>query len=53
MLSGSVVCMVWEGKEAVSTGRKMAGATNPLESIPGTSCGDFCIKVGLSWKQFC
>ena len=25
MLSGPVVCMVWEGKEAVSTGRKMLG----------------------------
>ena len=35
MLSGPVVCMVWEGKEAVSTGRKMLGATNPLESAPG------------------
>ena len=35
MLSGPVVCMVWEGKEAVTTGRKMLGATNPLESAPG------------------
>jgi nucleoside-diphosphate kinase len=25
MLSGPVVCMIWEGKEAVSTGRKMLG----------------------------
>lgn len=25
MLSGPVVCMVWEGKEAVATGRKMLG----------------------------
>merc|ERR1719270_694425 len=46
MLSGPVVCMVWEGKEAVSTGRKMLGATNPLESAPGTIRGDFCIEVG-------
>lgn len=45
MLSGPVVCMVWEGKEAVSTGRKMLGATNPLESAPGTIRGDFCIEV--------
>ena len=44
--SGPVVCMVWEGKEAVSTGRKMLGATNPLESAPGTIRGDFCIEVG-------
>eukprot|EP00567_Pseudictyota_dubia_P003693 CAMPEP_0197444342 /NCGR_PEP_ID=MMETSP1175-20131217/9849_1 /TAXON_ID=1003142 /ORGANISM="Triceratium dubium, Strain CCMP147" /LENGTH=196 /DNA_ID=CAMNT_0042975117 /DNA_START=130 /DNA_END=720 /DNA_ORIENTATION=+ len=46
MLSGPVVCMVWEGREAVSTGRKMLGATNPLESAPGTIRGDFCIEVG-------
>jgi nucleoside-diphosphate kinase len=46
MLSGPVVCMVWQGKEAVSTGRKMLGATNPLESAPGTIRGDFCIEVG-------
>lgn len=42
----SVVCMVWEGKEAVATGRKMLGATNPLASEPGTIRGDFCIEVG-------
>ncbi len=46
MLSGPVVSMVWEGKEAVSTGRKMLGATNPLESAPGTIRGDFCLEVG-------
>ena len=46
MLSGPVVCMVWEGKQATSTGRKMLGATNPLESAPGTIRGDFCIEVG-------
>ena len=46
IFSGPVVCMVWEGKEAVATGRKMLGATNPLESAPGTIRGDFCIEVG-------
>jgi nucleoside-diphosphate kinase len=46
MMSGPVVCMVWAGKEAVTTGRKMLGATNPLESQPGTIRGDFCIEVG-------
>lgn len=46
MMSGPVVCMVWEGKEAVTTGRKMLGATNPLASEPGTIRGDYCIEVG-------
>jgi nucleoside-diphosphate kinase len=53
MLSGPVVCMVWEGKEAVSTGRKMLGATNPLESAPGTIRGDFCIEVGRNICRTC
>ena len=43
---GPVVCMVWEGKDVVKTGRKMLGATNPLESDPGTIRGDFAIDVG-------
>jgi nucleoside-diphosphate kinase len=46
MLSGPVVSMVWEGTEAVATGRKMLGATNPLESAPGTIRGDFCLEKG-------
>ena len=50
MMSGPVVCMVWEGTGAVLTGRKMLGATNPLESNPGTIRGDFCLEVG---KNIC
>mmetsp|Transcript_5143 Transcript_5143/g.4885 ORF Transcript_5143/g.4885 Transcript_5143/m.4885 type:complete len:190 (-) Transcript_5143:53-622(-) len=46
MMSGPVVCMVWEGKEAVATGRKLLGETNPLASLPGTIRGDYCIEVG-------
>ncbi|KAG7506674.1 nucleoside diphosphate kinase A2-like [Solea senegalensis] len=46
MSSGPVVTMVWEGKGAVKTGRKMLGETNPANSEPGTIRGDFCIDVG-------
>ncbi|CAM9261049.1 unnamed protein product [Ascophyllum nodosum] len=46
MLSGPVVCMAWEGREAVAMGRKMLGATNPLESAPGTIRGDYSLEVG-------
>jgi len=46
MHSGPVVAMVWEGKEAVKTGRVMLGETNPADSKPGTIRGDFCIQVG-------
>ena len=44
--SGPVCCMVWEGDNAVKTGRKMLGATKPLDSEPGTIRGDLCIDVG-------
>ena len=37
MASGPVVAMVWQGLDAVKTGRVMLGATNPLQSQPGTS----------------
>ncbi|KAJ3091593.1 nucleoside diphosphate kinase [Quaeritorhiza haematococci] len=50
MSSGPVVGMVWAGKDAVKTGRKMLGETNPVASAPGTIRGDFCIDVG---KNLC
>mmetsp|Transcript_5215 Transcript_5215/g.10726 ORF Transcript_5215/g.10726 Transcript_5215/m.10726 type:complete len:149 (-) Transcript_5215:50-496(-) len=46
MTSGPVCAMVWEGADAVKTGRKMLGATMPRDSDPGTIRGDFCIEVG-------
>merc|ERR1711968_389063 len=46
MTSGPVVAMVWQGANAVLTGRKMLGATRPFDSEPGTIRGDFCIDVG-------
>ena len=46
MNSGPVCAMVWEGNNAVATGRKMLGATKPFDSEPGTIRGDFCIDVG-------
>ncbi|SPO06027.1 probable nucleoside-diphosphate kinase [Cephalotrichum gorgonifer] len=46
MLSGPICAMVWEGKDAVKTGRTILGATNPLASAPGTIRGDFAIDVG-------
>ena len=46
MLCGPVVAMVWEGKGAVKTGRKMLGETNPADSLTGTIRGDYCIDIG-------
>ena len=37
--------MVWEGDQAVATGRKMLGATKPFDSNPGTIRGDFALNV--------
>ncbi|KAH6638875.1 nucleoside diphosphate kinase-like protein [Boeremia exigua] len=46
MASGPICAMVWEGRDAVKTGRVLLGATNPAASAPGTIRGDFAIDVG-------
>ncbi|KAJ3101886.1 nucleoside diphosphate kinase [Phlyctochytrium planicorne] len=48
MTSGKapIIAMVWEGKDAIRQGRRIVGATNPLESAPGTIRGDYCISIG-------
>ena len=46
MASGPVCAMVWEGKNVVKAGRMLLGATNPVDSLPGTIRGDLCIDVG-------
>jgi len=46
ILSGPVVCMVWGGHGVVASARSLIGATNPLESAPGTIRGDFAVEVG-------
>jgi nucleoside-diphosphate kinase len=44
--SAPVVAMVLEGPQAVSTVRTMMGATNPLDSAPGTIRGDYALEIG-------
>ena len=44
--SGPVVAMVIEGPDAVATVRTMMGATNPLDSAPGTIRGDYALEIG-------
>ena len=44
--SGPVVAMVWEGKGVVLGGRRIIGATNPNDSLPGSIRGDLCVEVG-------
>jgi nucleoside-diphosphate kinase len=44
--SGPVVAMVWEGDGVIASARKIIGATNPLNSEPGTIRGDFAVNVG-------
>lgn len=43
--TGSAV-QALEGDGVVKSARKLIGATNPLESDPGTIRGDFAIEVG-------
>jgi nucleoside-diphosphate kinase len=44
--SGPVVAIVLEGDGVVASGRKIIGATNPLNSEPGTIRGDFGANIG-------
>ena len=51
MASGPVMAMVWQGKDVVKQGRVLLGATNPLQSAPGTIRGDFGRDWGLKVQQ--
>lgn len=44
--SSPSLAMVIEGEEAISTIRKLVGATNPLEADLGTIRGDFVMDTG-------
>jgi nucleoside-diphosphate kinase len=43
--SGPLVAMALEGPNAVATVRTMMGATNPLDSAPGTIRGDLALEL--------
>ncbi len=45
MISGPVLVMVLEGKNAVAKNRELMGATNPKEAAPGTIRADFAQTI--------
>jgi nucleoside-diphosphate kinase len=45
-MSGPVLAMVWEGKDAIAVVRRLVGATNPAEAAPGTIRGDLALDTG-------
>ncbi len=46
IVSGPVVAMAWEGKDAISIARATMGTTNPAEASLGTIRGDFGVEIG-------
>ncbi len=44
--SGPVLALALEGKNAIQLVRNTVGATNPLNSAPGTIRGDFAVEIG-------
>lgn len=46
--SGPLVAMVLEGESAVEAARQVIGATNPLQSAPGSIRGDFATSIGMN-----
>lgn len=45
LCSGAVVAMAVRGSNAVKAIRSMMGATNPIDSAPGTIRGDFALTI--------
>jgi len=46
--SGPVVAMVVEGDAAISTVRRLCGATKAEEALPGTIRGDYALHTGTN-----
>ena len=46
--SSPVVAIVAEGENAVEVVRRLMGATNPLEAVPGTIRGDLATSIGMN-----
>ncbi|HEX5310151.1 MAG TPA: nucleoside-diphosphate kinase [Solirubrobacteraceae bacterium] len=46
IISGPIVAMVLEGKDAVKAARQLIGATDPLEAAPGSIRGELAIEMG-------
>ena len=44
--SGPVAAMVISGDNAIKAVRGMMGATNPLDSVPGSIRGDYALTIG-------
>ena len=48
MTSSPLVCMIWEGVEAIAVARKMVGATNSREAELGSIRGDFSMSISAN-----
>ena len=48
MSSSPIVCMLWEGIDAVAVARKMAGATNSRDAELGSVRGDFSMSTSAN-----
>lgn len=46
IVSGPIVAMVLEGKDAPALARQVIGATNPANAAPGTIRGDLAVEIG-------
>ena len=44
--SGPLVCLAVTGPNAIAGMRQLAGATNPIEAVPGSIRGDYATEIG-------
>ncbi|GHU99193.1 nucleoside-diphosphate kinase [Spirochaetia bacterium] len=47
-ISGPAIAMILEGNRAIALVRRLTGATDIAESLPGTIRGDFCASTRLN-----
>ncbi len=43
--AGPVMAMVWSGPQSIAHIRNLVGATNPVQSTPGSIRGDFAVDI--------
>ena len=46
--SGPLVAMALEGENAIDAVSQLVGATNPIESAPGSIRGDFALSISMN-----
>ncbi|NPV88366.1 nucleoside-diphosphate kinase [Coprothermobacteraceae bacterium] len=53
MSSGPVFVTVWAGENSIAIARQLAGATDPMEAVPGTIRGNYGLGLPMNTVHCC